>query len=526
MSLHPVHLLLCLLLTITAAPASAQNPGTPEPQDQAAQLLRQTQVRGGLIVHSGCGNGSLTLALRQSDSFQVHGLEADPALVEQARSTIRNAGLYGEVSVIQHAEPQLPYVDNSVNLLIADTGSTAQREEILRVLVPNGQALLRQPDGQWQQLTKPRPASIDEWSHYLHDASGNAVAHDTVVNSPRHLQWVGSPRWSRHHDRMASMSALVSTNGRMFYIMDEGSRISIQLPSRWKLIARDAFNGVILWKRDITDWQNHLWPLKSGPTHLARRLISADHEVYSVLSNDGPLEALDAATGKTLRTYEGSAATEEVILSNGILFTVSRKGPGERDSYAPANGRVGDQAKVGQEFFWNEEPRVIMAFEAATGKQLWARQTRISPLTLAADQHRVYYHDGESLTALDPQSGNLVWASEPVTRRRQFTFNFGPRLVVWQDVVLYAGGDGKMISVDSASGKQLWESDHPNSGYQSPQDLMVVDGLVWCAPTTSGKDTGVFTGRDPRSGAGCRKQHAEPADQPLYRATCHWRVAC
>jgi len=520
MSLHPLHLLLCLLLTITASPITAQSPDTPDRKNEAAELLQRTQVRGGLVVHSGCGNGSLTLALRQSDAFQVHGLESDPALVEQARSSIRNAGLYGHVSVIQHTDPQLPYVDNMVNLLIADSGSTADREEILRVLVPNGQALLRQPDGQWLQITKPRPESIDEWSHYLHDSTGNAVAHDTVVNSPRHLQWVGSPRWSRHHDRMASMSALVSTNGRMFYIMDEGSRISIQLPSRWKLIARDAFNGVILWKRDITDWQNHLWPLKSGPTHLARRLISADHEVYSVLSNDGPLEALDAATGETLRTYEGSAATEEVILANGILFTVSRKGPGERDNYAPANGRVGDQAKVGQEFFWNEEPRVIMAFDAASGKQLWARQTRISPLTLAADQHRVYYHDGESLTALDPTSGNLVWASEPVTRRRQFTFNFGPRLVVWQDVVLYAGGDGKMISVDSDSGKQLWESDHPNSGYQSPQDLMVVDGLVWCAPTTSGKDTGVFTGRDPRSGA-VKKEFAPDVDTYWFHHRCY-----
>lgn len=39
------------------------------------------------------------------------------------------------------------------------------------------------------------------------------------------------------------MSALVSTGGKMFYIMDEGSRISIQLPSKWKLIARDAFMG-------------------------------------------------------------------------------------------------------------------------------------------------------------------------------------------------------------------------------------------------------------------------------------------
>ncbi len=94
-------------------------------------------------------------------------------------------------------------------------------EEVLRVLVPNGVAMIKS-DGEWKKTVKPRPDNIDEWSHYLHDATGNSVAHDDVVAPPRHLQWVGSPRWSRHHDRMASMSALVSTGGRMFYIMDEG----------------------------------------------------------------------------------------------------------------------------------------------------------------------------------------------------------------------------------------------------------------------------------------------------------------
>ena len=66
--------------------------------------------------------------------------------------------------------------------------------------------------------------------------------------------------------------------------------------------------------------------------------------------------------------------------------------------------------------------------------------------------------------------------------------------------MLYAGGDGKMISVDAKSGEQLWDASFPNSGYQSPQDLMVVDGLVWLAPLTSGKDSGVYTGRDPKTG--------------------------
>ncbi|MEY3459815.1 MAG: Serine/threonine-protein kinase AfsK, partial [Planctomycetota bacterium] len=343
---------------------------------------------------------------------------------------------------------------------------------------------------------------------------------DDVVGSPRHLQWVGSPRWSRHHDRMASMSALVSTAGRLFYIMDEGSRISIQLPSRWKLIARDAFNGVILWKRDIANWQNQLWPLKSGPTQLSRRLVSTESEVYAPLSENGPIEALDAATGATLRTYAGTDGAEEILHVNGTLFVVVRSGESEREKYAPANGRVGDQGKVAQEFFWNEESRTVMAFTASTGQLLWARTTRISPLTLAATPERVLFHDGESLHALNPATGEVLWASAPVTRRRQFTFNFGPRLVLWQDVVLYAGGDGRMISVDAATGRQLWEADHPNSGYQSPQDLMVVDGLVWCAPTTSGKDTGVFTGRDPRTGA-VKKEFAPDVDTYWFHHRCY-----
>ena len=488
-------------------------------QDSEA-ILKEANITGGFVVHLGAGTGELTAALQTSPSIQVHGLESDALKVETARKSIRAAGKYGDVSVVQFAGKELPYVDNLVNLLVIEEQGDVAMEEILRVLVPNGVVMVKQADGSWFKTVKPRPKNIDDWSHYLHDASGNAVAHDEVVNSPRHLQWVGSPRYSRHHDRMASMSALVSTNGRMFYIMDEGSRISIQLPSKWKLIARDAFNGTVLWKREIESWQNHLWPLKSGPTQLSRRLVSTDNEVFTTLNFDSPLLALDAATGETLRTYEGTDATEEIIHTNGLLFVVVRKGKTELADYIPANGRVGDQGKVNQEFFWNEEPRVVMAFEAATGKQLWAKQTRISPLTLSADATNVYFHDGESLNAMHQQTGELVWSTEPVTRRKQFTFNFGPRLVVYRDVVLYAGGDGKMLSVDAGSGKQLWTSEHPNSGYQSPQDLMVVDGLVWCAPLTTGKDTGVYTGRDPRTGE-VKKEFAPDIDTYWFHHRCY-----
>ena len=487
--------------------------------DDARQLLQQAEFSGGFIVHLGAGQGELTAALKQSEATQVQGLEADAAAVLAGRQRLLDAGVYGDVALEHFTGEQLPYVDNLVNLLVAEQLGSVSREEVLRVLVPGGVALLRDAEGAWKLTRKPWPKDIDEWSHFLHDATGNSVADDEVVAPPRHLQWVGSPRWSRHHDRMASMSALVSSAGRMFYIMDEGSRISIQLPPKWKLIARDAFNGSILWKRDIENWQSHLWPLKSGPTQLSRRLVSTADRIFVTLGYDAPLSALDAKTGQTLMTYDDTAATEEIIYDDGLLFVVVRKGKAELADYAPANGRVGDQAAA-RELFWNEEPRVVMAFEAATGKQLWAKQTRISPLTMAAGNSQLYFHDGQRVLAINRYSGQLAWESPEVTRRTSFTFNFGPRLVVHDDVVLYAGGDGHMVSLDHRSGKQLWSSEHPNSGYQSPQDLMVMQGLVWCAPTTSGKDSGVFTGRDPRTGE-VKKEFPPDIDTYWFHHRCY-----
>ncbi|MCH7689290.1 MAG: class I SAM-dependent methyltransferase [Planctomycetes bacterium] len=191
----------------------------------AQQILEATGVQGGLIIHLGCGDGKLTAALKAGDGYVVHGLDREKANVDKSRKYIQSRGLYGDVSVDRLQGNQLPYIDNLANLVVSEDLDGIAMEEILRVLAPEGTAYIKSGDT-WTKTIKPRPDDIDEWTHYMHDASGNAVAHDTVVGPPRHLQWVGSPRWSRHHDRMASISALVSTGGRIFYVADEGSRIS------------------------------------------------------------------------------------------------------------------------------------------------------------------------------------------------------------------------------------------------------------------------------------------------------------
>jgi outer membrane protein assembly factor BamB len=469
------------------------------PADEAKAIYQTSGIKGGLVVHVGSGDGQLTTALHVNDSYQIQGLDPDGKLVAQAREYVRTKGLYGSVSVDRLAGKELPYIDGLVNLVVAEDLKGVAMAEVLRILCPNGVACIKQ-NGKWTKVLKPRPSTLDDWTHYYYDAKGNASSHDDVVGPPERLQWVGSPRWSRHHDRMSSLSAQVSSGGRMFYIMDEGSRISILLPSKWFLTARDAFNGVILWRKPIPQWNTQMWPLKSGPTQLTRRLVGDGDRIFVTLAIDAPISCLDGATGEPIRVYEETRGAEEILHVNGVLYTLVNPNPWVLTDFAPKHN-TGDQKRVETEFNWDEKPRDLVAVDAKTGKVLWKKaNSKFAPLTLATDGKRIIYHDGDRLMALSATTGKEIWNSGPAAKRKLFEFNYGPRLVIHENVVLFAGGDGAMKGYNADTGKELWSAPHNKSGYRSPEDLIVSGGLVWNAPTLSGNMSGAFAGRDPVTG--------------------------
>jgi len=507
-------IVLVLALMINPAPAADSQ------RRQAGQILDDTGVKGGFIVHIGCGDGKLTAAMGADERYLVQGLDVDANNVQKAREHISSLNLYGRISVDRWNGTNLPYIDNMVNLVVADDIGDLQIDEILRVLVPEGVAYIRDGD-EWTKTFKIRPKDIDEWTHYLHDASNNPVAHDLAVGPPRRYQWLGSPRWARHHDHMASMSALVSTGGRLFYIMDEGSRASIQLPARWFLIARDAFNGVPLWKRSMSSWNTHRWPLKSGPAQVTRRLVAVGDKVYVTLELDAPVTALDAATGKTIRTYEDTANTEELIVSDGVVFALVNDAPSKWPGYRQKFPYVWDNSRhANTDWAWDENPRHVCAVEADTGKVLWKKDAAVAPMTLTADAQGVYFHDGQKLICLNRSTGDQIWQSEPIGRRKIIPACFGPRLLVWRDVVVFAGGDRSMTAVSARTGKKLWSARHPRSGHQSPEDLLVAGGLVWSGAVAVGNDSGVFTGLDPHTGQ-VKKQFPPDVDIYWFHHRCY-----
>ena len=287
---------------------------------QACDILDATGVRGGLVVHVGCAGGELTAALCAGDGYLLNGLARDAAEVAKAREHIRGKGLGDKVSVALLTGKQLPYADDLVNLVVAEELGDVPMAEVLRVLAPGGVARIG-----GERISKPWPRDIDEWTHFLHDPTNNAVSRDRVVDQPRSIQWVSGPRWGRSHEEMASMSAAVTANGRMFYIVDEAPLASIRYLGQWKLIGRDAFNDVLLWKRDIPRWSDHLRHFRAGPPD-----VYDDQDPFAAFEarRGGRLLALSPETGRKTHgiPLDVPSVSDGLIACRGRLLVSLRDG--------------------------------------------------------------------------------------------------------------------------------------------------------------------------------------------------------
>ena len=486
-------------------------------QHRAQEIIARSKFTGGVAVHLHGADPSLLQSIRQQCPNMLGNLlvpqEAD---ANTAREKLVEAGEHGKIHVDVWQSGTLPFIDNFVNLLVAERDDAVSREEVLRVLAPKGMAFLGS-----EILVKPRPETMDDWPMQLYDASGNAVSKDKALKPPlQHMQWVGGPRWSRHHDKMSSVSACVSGDGKVFYIFDEGSTYSPYLPCRWTLTARDAFNGVILWRQPIDRWIGNLYGLKSGPSTLPRRLVVVGNRVYVTLGIEAPVSEIDADTGEILRTFAGTEGTEEIIYEDGVLYLVADTNA-EKEEFE--NGPRMNYFKSQ----WIQREKQVLCCDLNQGRVLWSRPFEwVAPSTLATSRGKVYCYDGEHVVALSREDGSLLWKSAELPSWKEMTTFYAPKLVVQGGVVTFVGGEGyvphrgtaegQVTGMSTENGKVLWSSKHPSGGYQSPSDLLMIDGKVWGANVTSGSSqsptgTGEILARDPGSGKEEVKFHDIPA---------------
>jgi len=397
-----------------------------------------------------------------------------------------------------------------INVLVADKLGDVSRDEVMRVLVPNGVVMVG-----GKQTVKPWPDNIDTWPQYLNKADNNAVAMDSVVGPPRRIQWQDGPKWSRSHMGISTIASVVSANGRLFSIEDRSPPDNPFLPGEFMYVARDAFNGRTLWTRKIERWESITVYIKSLPVQQQRRMVAIDDILYCTPVLEGPLAALDAATGETIKTYEGISPVQEVALDRGILFV----NVGERFNSAAyhltAKKSSGPRGTEGEPFHGGgfrkgyapeikDKPvssSVIIALDPKSGKQLWKTDNLVqyTAASFAVKGENAVYQTKAGMFCVSPRTGEERWAvkrsiSNP-TGHDSRTPGTVPNTVIITDDKAFAVESKGLVAYSLKDGKELWSAGAALN-YQASPDVYYVDGKVWVGGSAQPKAYDAETGKE------------------------------
>jgi len=305
---------------------------------------------------------------------------------------------------------------------------------------------------------------------------------------------------------------MVSAGGRLFYICDETlTCVDGTVPSKWFVVARDAFSGVLLWKRPVPKWGSEQFSgtpntghgITVGrftmPTHVGKRLVAVGDAVFVTLGPSAPVTALDAATGKVRHVYDETAGADEILCTDGRLIISIN--PAEEKRPAPVDKGKTPPPAPGKH---------ICAVDAETGRVLWKKgpfagiragkgQDPFGRLELAAGDGKVIALTTETIECLAADSGKRIWQIErprlpaDAVRRIGFAgmYEYLLEVMVYHDgVVLLAQPEpnthhtyhtmpGSLCAFDAEDGRQLWKRSYGGWGHCTPPDVFVVGDSVW-----------------------------------------------
>ena len=349
---------------------------------------------------------------------------------------------------------------------------------------------------------RDRLEGAGEWTHFYADPGNSACSGDSLEFGPVDIQWFGRPGPRRMVDRHEKNMAPLYKDGRMFVTGDN------------YLVAVDAYNGTILWQRDLPE------SIRLGAFKNCGSMAVGDAFLYVASANT--CVALDVRTGETAQAFAAPPTSDGksgewgyVATVNGLLLGSTCK-PG-------ANWRVQDVDT--QTLIWRDKQPVVtsdalFAVDPATGKKAWDYRPKggviVNP-TLAASPAHVFFIEsgnpqtfdvpnsrikldtlfgqGAQLVAVNLRTGEETWRTAVDLSNLEnvvFMSHAEDTLVISGSRNVKVEGSEKprvrydLWAVDAPTGKPLWDSTQtpvPDHILQGPhgeqvQHSAIVNGVI------------------------------------------------
>ena len=432
----------------------------------ADKIIETTGIRAGLAVHLGAADGVLEIGLTNGGRMLVHGLALDEASLATSRQAIQARGLYGLASVEKAATLNgLPYAENLANLLVADLDALGARaplaDEIRRVLAPGGAAYLGK-GGAWTKTTKPRPKEMDDWTHFDYGPEGNGVSHDRLVRPATFVQWAVGVQGIKLGGNPAGFRVYTSTRvagGRAFFewgAADKGKR------DTW-YDGRDAFNGLPLWRLKNTAGGRKDWQFVAGPGRL-----------YAFLEDRGQLVALDAETGKVVRTFDQGAKLAEQSHATALRLCAGTLLETSGDTLYALDAASGALK-------WKYvEDKGNLFFPSATAKDDRVFVAVAGGVTRGSSRWPVA--KASAIVGLELASGKPAWRCAEIDGFYvgQLVYDNG-NLAVFASGAIGGGEEPFIGNLRASDGKLLWHATFQKKYNRFGYNLLVRDGVMYYA---------------------------------------------
>jgi hypothetical protein len=391
-------------------------------------------------------DGKLAYALAKNTRLKVTIIEKSAERAQALRNALYPTGVYGtRVSVMHVPGSKIPLGSCVANLIVSEhtlAGKTLpySKDEAKRLTRPDGGQIITKK----LVYTRPKLKGATDWTHQYGTAANTSYTAEELGEidntGDTTLQWIGRPGADFGIDRQNKISSPLAVQGRTY------------LQGLNRVIGLDAYNGEILWSKEIPDLRRMNVP------HDSANWCADENNVY--LAGADRAWVIDGKSGERIGNLKLTAQKRDThdwgyIATNdyAIIGTSVLKGSHVRDFW----GRDKWYDKAGQKKSISQVcSDKIFGYSKKDLKGRWAYgQGRIVNATISIQDDKIYFIENRNPDIQADAAGR-------VSDNR-----------LWID-------DAFVVCISSRNGKKLWESQMPNFEHltESSGFLQTVYGQV------------------------------------------------